>query len=265
MTSVAITGSTSHEEVTLLTCYDYQGLWNRWQGFRNMGLVPPQRGDDPQLRFAKMLGSGGGRGFDLWPNWGRYFSLTVWSNRDAAALHQSELHPHPSVRHMRRHRDREWSLLLRPYKAHGEWGGVSPFKPVNRLRAPRGSDQDEGERGESANTPIVVLTRARIKSSLIWKFWRDVPQVSRSLREAEGCHFAVGVGELPLIQQATISVWESEAAMMSYAYRSAHHREVIKKTKRVGWYREELFARFEILEAWGAPPDSLREISAHQP
>jgi hypothetical protein len=32
--------------------------------------------------------------------------------------------------------------------------------------------------------------------------------------------------------------------MKAYAYRSRYHSEVVKKTRELGWYKEELFARF---------------------
>lgn len=32
--------------------------------------------------------------------------------------------------------------------------------------------------------------------------------------------------------------------MMQYAYTSQYHKEVVQKTRELGWYKEELFARF---------------------
>ena len=242
-----VTRSTS--EVTLLTCYQYQGFWPKWQAFRNMGLIPPLLKDTPNLLFYKTMGSGGSDGFGKWPNWGQYFLLTVWRDAESAQQYISQESTHPAILRLRTYRQSEWSLLLQPYKSVGQWDIQSPFQ-VLPLEA-----NETSERGE-----ILILTRAKIRLSKLWRFWRDVPQVSHSMLGIPGCHFSVGVGELPLIQQATLSIWESEQAMKNFAYRSSHHREVIKKTRQYQWYSEELFARFEIINRWGDLPVFLREL-----
>jgi heme-degrading monooxygenase HmoA len=55
------------------------------------------------------------------------------------------------------------------------------------------------------------------------------------------------VGELPLIYQATLSIWETQEHMRAYAYKNPQHLEAIKKTKELNWYSEELFGRFYLL------------------
>jgi hypothetical protein len=45
--------------------------------------------------------------------------------------------------------------------------------------------------------------------------------------------------------QATFSLWESAESMMDYAYKNPKHAEMVKKTRELGWYSEELFARFQ--------------------
>ncbi|MCB0555957.1 MAG: hypothetical protein KDD02_20595, partial [Phaeodactylibacter sp.] len=44
--------------------------------------------------------------------------------------------------------------------------------------------------------------------------------------------------------QATFSLWENSQFMKQYAYQSPQHQEVIRRTRQLGWYKEELFARF---------------------
>ena len=56
---------------------------------------------------------------------------------------------------------------------------------------------------------------------------------------------------MPLVQQATFSLWESSALMKAYAYQSEFHREVVQKTRQLGWYKEELFARFKPTKCYG--------------
>jgi hypothetical protein len=38
---------------------------------------------------------------------------------------------------------------------------------------------------------------------------------------------------------------------MDYAYQNPHHAEMVRKTRSLGWYSEELFARFEIVAVEG--------------
>ena len=232
----------THDQTVILTCHTYESAYQKWQGFRNMGLVPPLWRDTPSLTFYKMLGSGGGDGFSLWPNWGQYYSLTTWDTPEAADQYLKEGSLHPAIKRLRRHQSSEWSLILRPYKAHGAWDHQSPFRVNKRIGRPGKSE------------PIVILTRARIRARKLMSFWRDVPQVSRSMHGIEGNLLAVGIGELPLIQQATISLWESEAAMRSFAYTGAAHRDVIKRTREMQWYSEELFARFQVIDRRGELP-----------
>ena len=55
--------------------------------------------------------------------------------------------------------------------------------------------------------------------------------------------FSKGIGEFPLLMQATYSLWSNAKAMMNYAYQNPKHTEMVKN--RTGWYSEELFARFQ--------------------
>jgi hypothetical protein len=72
---------------------------------------------------------------------------------------------------------------------------------------------------------------------------RKVGEVSKSLEGYDG--LAVdGVGEWPLIQQATLSIWKTQAEMIDYAYKMKKHKEVVRLTRKLKWYKEELFARF---------------------
>jgi hypothetical protein len=63
--------------------------------------------------------------------------------------------------------------------------------------------------------------------------------------------FSKGIGEFPLLMQATFSLWASSEAMMNYAYQNPMHSEMVKKTKELKWYSEELFARFQIFHQVG--------------
>jgi heme-degrading monooxygenase HmoA len=71
------------------------------------------------------------------------------------------------------------------------------------------------------------------------------------MTDAPGYITSFGVGEAPVYRQATFSVWESMEHMKAFAYGSKQHAEVIKKTRSEGWYSEELFARFRIIESKG--------------
>ena len=56
-------------------------------------------------------------------------------------------------------------------------------------------------------------------------------------------------------------------AVQHYAYQNQKHSEVVKKTRELGWYKEELFSRFIPYRSegswYGADPlkDHLRELN----
>jgi hypothetical protein len=204
----------------------------RW-ALAQMATAPRHLQRVAGLQFFQLLGSGADNGFGFWPNLRRYGLLATWAQaEDAAAFFAT----HPLWAAYAQRSAETWTAELAPLQAHGAWDGVNPF-------AGAAPGQPEG--------PVAVLTRASIRLRRAPRFWRFVEPTSRALAGAEGLRLAIGLGELPLVRQATFSVWESVAAMQQYAYRDVRHREVIQLTRREGWYGEELFARFQLLKSTG--------------
>lgn len=182
------------------------------------------------VRFGKMLGTGDGRTFtlrDATPD--RWALLAVWA--DAAAPTRSAL-----LQSWESAAAESWRITLLPLAARGRWSGREPFgRP-----APRRYDG-----------PVAALTRARIAPSKILTFWRAVPPVVADLHRSPGLRLALGVGEVPVGLQGTFSLWDSAAAMSAFAHRGRSHLEAIRRTTTEGWYAEELFARFAVVNAAG--------------
>lgn len=231
--------------VTTISFFRYATLPDKWWGFKQMGLAGEALGAVPGLRFHKMLGSGAGNGFSIWPNLGVYGLLGVWSHEAAA---RQFFDRHALFQNFRGRCEGWWTVYMEAAKAHGEWEGQMPF-PIT-------ADYDP-------ERPVAVITRATIHTHHLWRFWRFVPPVSRSVENKEGLLFSVGIGELPLVQQATFSLWKNSELMTAYAYRSKYHKEVVRRTRELGWYKEELFCRFHPYQAEGnwkngaTPADAL--------
>ena len=180
------------------------------------------------------MGSGKGRVFSLTPDFYLYGLFGVWeSEADANAFFQAS----PLLQEYLQHCHEQWTIKLIPIKAHGLWDGSNPFKTV--------------EHNNYNTGPIAVLTRASIHLKALPAFWKYGKETSRAIEKAPGLLAAVGLGELPFVRQATFSIWESQAQMIEYAYKTAQHQQVIKKTRADNWYSEELFARFLVIGATG--------------
>lgn len=176
------------------------------------------------LRFAKQLGSGFEGGFGLRPSATRQGLFLVFESLASAQafVERSELVA------AYRHRAREFcSVVLRAYASRGRWSGQ---QLAVAAEAP-------------ALGPIASLTRASIRPSRAVPFWRMAPAAQASLEQAPGCRLAVGVGEAPLLRQATFSVWDSAEAMDAYA-RSGAHLEAIRAAHGNGFFAESAFVRF---------------------
>lgn len=222
-------------QIVTFSFFRYTGTTHQYWAFKQMGLAPPQLSKIPGLSFSKMLGSGGGNGFSIWPNFGVYGLLGVWEDEAKAADFFTQ---HPLFQNFRQRASEHFTVYLKTSKVHGAWDGGTPFAENTPFQP---------------DAPLAVLTRATIRTTHLWRFWSFVPQVSKAMwrEHQEGLLFSVGIGELPLVQQATFSLWKNSALMQAYAYKGKLHSEVVKKTRELGWYKEELFARFHPYRAEG--------------
>jgi hypothetical protein len=186
------------------------------------------------LRFAKLLGTGDGRTFTVRDaDRNRWGLLATWDDAaDATAFEAGRV-----ARGWGRIADERLRVDLRPLTSRGRWSGREPF----------GTPEPD----PAYDGPVAALTRARIRAGRMGTFWRAVPPVSADLHAAAGLRLALGVGEAPIGLQGTFSLWDSPAAVTGFAYRRPAHVEAVRRTAEVGWYSEELFARFAVLAVEG--------------
>lgn len=218
-------------EITTLTLFTFSPGGRLWP-FVAMATAGRRLKKISGLHFHKMMGAGEGIGFSARPDFGRYALLGTWESREDA---ERFLKDSTFIADYRARASRLQTWFLRPERSHGSWDGSDPFADAVRPQVVE-------------SEPVAVMTRATINLSRARRFWKMVAPVSAELEVAEGLISSIGVGEAPWIRQATFSVWESEEAMKRFAYGAPRHREVIARTRREGWYSEDLFVRFAILE-----------------
>jgi hypothetical protein len=185
------------------------------------------------ISFSKLLGTGTGKTFtpsdaDL-TRWGM---VVVIDKNRVADFDSSAI-----VANWRKRSTSEFRAVLSPLSSHGLWAKTNPFDFTAPL--------------SSSDAQIAAITRARIKWHKNFRFWGAVPPVVTDLHNSPGLITAIGIGEAPIGLQGTFSLWKSAAALRDFAYKGQAHQVAIKQTETIGWYSEELFARFEVLELRG--------------
>lgn len=215
-----------------LSFFRYPAGERLW-GMRQMAEMRRPLQDVEGLNFHKLLGTGGGAGYSVWPDFGTYGLLGAWEDRSAAdAYHRT----HAAHKAFAAHSEEIYTLHMVPLLSRGAWSGINPFMA--------GTPAEGG--------PLAVLTRATIKPRYIIPFWRRVRGVARSLEGREGLLFTKGVGELPWVEQATFSVWRGEQDMTAFAYgRGLSHTDAVARTRQVKGFSEELYARFRVVDEVG--------------
>ena len=143
-----------------------------------------------------------------------------------------------------------YSLFLTPTSARGRWSGTEPFTPAT----------------SPVDGPVAALTRATIKPSVMHRFWGQSPAISDVIGADPNVMFKIGIGEVPWLQQVTFSVWPDVQSMANFARKDGPHARAIKAVRDGDWFREELYARFQVLGTagqWnGTNPISQSERSA---
>lgn len=187
----------------------------------------------PGLAWGRHLGTSDGS-HTLGVDPARWAWLCSWDDEDAgcrfAAAVGARLHPIEVA-----------TLSLRTVRARGRWAG-------HELPGPSPSTEGaevRGEGGADGPGPLVVLTRARVRARRWRSFARAIPPVDADLLDADGRLRSIGVGEWPVLVQATLSIWQDATAMTAFA-RTENHRTAVRRTADERWYAEELFARFTV-------------------
>jgi hypothetical protein len=185
------------------------------------------------VRFAKLLGTSASQGFsrgDADPHtWGL---LTTWDSVPAADRFAAGRVAGQWSRSATDH----LHVRLRPLASQGRWSRREPF----------GRPEPQSWVG-----PTAAITRARLDRRLARRFWAAVPAVNDTLRASPGLLLAIGIGEAPVGLTGTVSLWASAADLRRFAYDSPAHQAAIRDTRRLGWYAEELFARFAVTSVSG--------------
>lgn len=178
------------------------------------------------LSFYRLMGSGKS-GFNPLPNWSVYALIMVWDSEKQAEdyFHASELFDL-----YQQHTEECYTIYLSSIRSKGEWSGINPFESKDRVA--------------DGNEKILVLTRATIKWRYLFKFWKYVPHSQKALESNPGLIYTMGIGEAPLVQMCTLSLWKNTESLEDFAYNQRGHQNAIAMTRTLDWYKEELFARF---------------------
>lgn len=203
----------------------------RWWGWSRFVLGRFALRGVPGLQFAKVLGSGHEAGFGLRPSASRQ-GLFLHFGDEASA--DQFLNDSPVMAAYRRHARELFHIKLKAFACRGSWAGV-PL-PVTEARPAHGM--------------VAAITRASIRPRAARAFWRHAPPSEVDLHRAAGCRLAAGLGEAPLLRQATFSLWDDVASMDAYA-RSGAHLAAIKAAGAHRFFSESMFARFVPVEPRG--------------
>lgn len=184
------------------------------------------------IGFWKLFGSGTGEGFTPRPNTAVYAILATWPDADTARDRTA------NAAIFRRYQGRateSWTVFLTPTSARGAWSGRAPFTPG----------------AATGPAPLAALTRATVRPWAALRFWRQVPDISRMIGDDPCVAFKIGIGEVPLLHQVTFSIWPDAASMNAFARHSGPHASAIEAVRRGDWFREELYARFQVIGTRG--------------
>ncbi len=214
-------------QITTLTFFKYTGFKSKLWGFMMMQFAHKPLSKIYGLYFYKLMGSGK-EGFKPAPDWSTYALLQIWEHEEYA---HTFFNSSALFKEFVANSSEQYTVFMKNIVAKGEWSGQNPFIKSTAL---------------DLTIPfIAVITRATIKPKMLYKFWKYVPTSQEPLKNSKGLLFTKGIGEVPLSQMATFSIWKDKEAVLEFAYKSQKHSEAIKLTRKLNWYKEELFSRFQ--------------------
>lgn len=228
-----------------LSLFRFDSVLDRLWALAQMGAARLSLPRTPGIGFWKLCGSGSGEGFTPVPNTAVYAILATWPNEATARRQTTSA---PVWARYRDRADEDWTVFLGPTSVRGQWSGQTPFV------------------ADSAPTqgPLAALTRATIRPSRAVKFWKHEPAISDMIGRDPNVLFKIGIGEVPLMQQVTFSIWPDAESMAEFARRGGPHAAAIKAVREGDLFAEELYARFAVLGDHGTW-EGRRPLAGHSP
>ena len=194
-----------------------------------------------KISFYKLMGTGRNGSFDIYPDWNQWVVLIIlndelWMLNNKAKNYKPQIINGTFINfYLKLFKCKTETIILKPLVSHGVWDGKKCFGNLST-----NSNDFVGK--------IAVLTRATIRFNKLKSFWKHVPLVNEKMHATEGLLYSIGMGEIPLIKQATLSIWQDLDSMKNFAYQQKEHVAVIQKTRKENWYSEEMFTRFVVIE-----------------
>jgi hypothetical protein len=156
--------------------------------------------------------------------------LAFWEGSDAA---DRFVHDHPIADTFAG----GWRATLEPLRMFGTWPGLPDDLPRGRTT--------------SYDGPAVVLTLGRLRIRHTRRFLRTSSKAEAAALSAPGFVWATGLARPPVV--ATCSLWQSSAALSTYAFeRGAPHDDAIVTDRAAPFHRQSAFVRFRPLEISGS-------------
>lgn len=221
-------------QVVSISFFRFDTVAARLWALTMMGMARRPLSQVPDIQFWKLCGSGGGVGFTPRITGIDVFAiLATWPDEATARTRTQDT----IFQRYQSKASEHWTVYLSTDSVRGEWSGQTPFSVSNTAKT----------------GPLGVLTRATIKPSILSRFWGRVPNISDRIGSDTNVLFKIGIGETPLFQQITFSIWPDAKSMANFA-RTGAHAEAIKAVRDEGWFREELYARFTLISdsgTWG--------------
>ena len=216
-----------------ISFYRFDTRLARIWAFAMMGFARLHFARLSSLRFWKLCGSGTGEGFTPRPNTSVYAVLCVWPDQAIAEKSLENAGIFARYQHMSAE---NWTIFLGTTSVRGRWSGTRPFEADHTF----------------SGGPIAALTRATIKPSILMKFWDRVPAISDVIGTNEDVMFKIGIGEVPFLHQITFSIWPDVKSMAAFARQDGPHAKAIQAVRDGLWFKEELYARFNVLTTKGS-------------
>ena len=233
MAEMSSSVDTAHQgQIVTLSVHRFLGIAAKVWVLGQMGAARLSFMAMKDVSFWKLCGSGVGEGFTPRPNTEVWAILAVWPDEATA---RDRISNAPVYQRWARNASEVWTVFLSPTSARGRWSSKTPFIVTDKTN----------------DGPVAALTRATVRPSAMARFWKRQPAISDVIGDDPNVIFKIGIGEVPLLQQVTFSIWPDTSSMAAFARADGPHAKAIKAVREGNWFREELYARFRIIGETG--------------